>query len=293
VDQTLDIVRSFNSFSDPGAYPSSSEDQPFCFLERQDAEHTSPCIDGQHDVDGVGQRLTSSTYSHTDSQPQASSNLDHATLPFHQHSDQLPELVFQEYTTIATEQIDSNLHNTGYTTQGTYSSYGDKYQLRLPTCVLKRDEAELVRHFFSGFSDAFDLGDPDRVFSSWLSTRVLQHPRLLESILTIASRHFGKGETNTTCLDSAAEPSSDYTQRLPSSMSYIDSTIHKTHSVANLLSRFAHSMEGQCLFHQCLSFSVVPKHLGGDFAKAEPFSLIARYAQLNARPLLPPSVKRT
>ncbi|PCD32474.1 hypothetical protein AU210_008723 [Fusarium oxysporum f. sp. radicis-cucumerinum] len=246
VDQTLDIVRSFNSLSDPEAYPSSSEDQPFCLLEGQDTEHTSPCIGSQHAVDDAQQRPTSSTYSHTDSQPQESSNLGHATLPFHQHSDQLPGLVFHEYTNVTTEQIDSNLNNTEFTAQDTYASYGDKYQLRLPTCVLKQDEAELVRHFFSGFSDAFDLGDPDRPFSSWISTRVLQYPRLLESVLTIASRHLDKGKTSTTCLDSAAEPSSDYTQRLPSISSNIDSSMEETHSVADLLSRFAQSMEAKC-----------------------------------------------
>ncbi|EXK81829.1 hypothetical protein FOQG_13807 [Fusarium oxysporum f. sp. raphani 54005] len=246
VDQTLDIVRSFNSLSDPEAYPSSSEDQPFCLLEGQDTEHTSPCIGSQHAVDDAQQRPTSSTYSHTDSQPQESSNLGHATLPFHQHSDRLPGLVFHEYTNVATEQIDSNLNNTEFTAQDTYASYGDKYQLRLPTCVLKQDEAELVRHFFSGFSDAFDLGDPDRPFSSWISTRVLQYPRLLESVLTIASRHLGKGKTSTTCLDSAAESSSDYTQRLPSISSNIDSSMEETHSVADLLSRFAQSMEAKC-----------------------------------------------
>ncbi|EGU89150.1 hypothetical protein FOXB_00335 [Fusarium oxysporum f. sp. conglutinans Fo5176] len=246
VDQTLDIVRSFNSLSDPEAYPSSSEDQPFCLLEGQDTEHTSPCIGSQHAVDDAQQRPTSSTYSHTDSQPQESSNLGHATLPFHQHSDRLPGLVFHEYTNVATEQIDSNLNNTEFTAQDTYASYDDKYQLRLPTCVLKQDEAELVRHFFSGFSDAFDLGDPDRPFSSWISTRVLQYPRLLESVLTIASRHLGKGKTSTTCLDSAAESSSDYTQRLPSISSNIDSSMEETHSVADLLSRFARSMEAKC-----------------------------------------------
>ncbi|KAJ4073117.1 hypothetical protein NW761_014440 [Fusarium oxysporum] len=246
VDQTLDIVRSFNSLSDPEAYPSSSEDQPFCLLEGQDTEHTSPCIGSQHAVDDAQQRPTSSTYSHTDSQPQESSNLGHATLPFHQHSDRLPGLVFHEYTNVATEQIDSNLNNTEFTAQDTYASYGDKYQLRLPTCVLKQDEAELVRHFFSGFSDAFDLGDPDRPFSSWISTRVLQYPRLLKSVLTIASRHLGKGKTSTSCLDSAAEPSSDYTQRLPSISSNINSSMEETHSVADLLSRFAQSMEAKC-----------------------------------------------
>jgi hypothetical protein len=245
VDQTLDTVRSFNSLSEPEADPGSSEDQPLSLLERRDAEYTSQCIDGQHDTDGLEQRPASSTYSHVDSQPQRSNNLDHATLPFHQHPDQLPELVFPEYTPIATEQINSSWHNTGYTPQGTYTSYGGRYRLGLPTCVLKRDDAELVRHFFSGFSDAFDLGDPDRPFSSWLSTRVLQFPRLLESILTIASRHLGKKETSTALLDSAADSSSDHTQHLPSITSIIDSTIQKTHSVANLLSRFAHTMEGQ------------------------------------------------
>ncbi|KAG7412047.1 hypothetical protein Forpe1208_v009547 [Fusarium oxysporum f. sp. rapae] len=230
----------------PEAYPSSSEDQPFCLLEGQDTEHTSPCIGSQHADDDGQQRPTSSTYSHTDSQPQESSNLGHATLPFHQHSDRLPGLVFHEYTNVTTEQIDSNLNNTEFTAQDTYASYGDKYQLRLPTCVLKQDEAELVRHFFSGFSDAFDLGDPDRPFSSWISTRVLQYPRLLESVLTIALRHLGKGKTSTTCLDSAAEPSSDYTQSLPSISSNIDSSMKETHSVADLLSRFAQSMEAKC-----------------------------------------------
>jgi hypothetical protein len=226
VDQTLDTVRSFNSLSEPEADPAY---YPFSSLERQDAEHKSPCNDDQHDA-----------------QLQASSNLDHATLPFHQHPDQLPQLVFQEYTPIATGQIDSDWYNTGYTLQGTYASYGDRYQLGLPTCTLKQGEAELVRHFFSGFSDAFDLGDLDRAFSSWLSTRVLQYPRLLESVLTIASKHLGKEVIKTACLD-LEEPSSDRTQRLPGINSITDFSLRKTDSVASLLSRFTHTMEGQCL----------------------------------------------
>ncbi|KAF5548616.1 hypothetical protein FMEXI_4618 [Fusarium mexicanum] len=222
---------------------SSSDDQPLYFLERQDEETTPLPVDSQHGVDGGEQRLTSSTCSPTDRQQQASSNLDSGPSTFHHHSNQLPELVLHHYTTIATEEIDNDLHNNGYPTQGTYASYGDRYQLRLPTCVLKQDEAELVRHFFSGFSDAFDLGDPDRSFSSWLSTRVLQYPRLLDSILTIASRHLGKGKTSTPFLASTPETSSDYTRSLPSVSVDIDST-QTVHSVADLLSRFAHSMEG-------------------------------------------------
>ncbi|KAG4257853.1 hypothetical protein FPRO03_02808 [Fusarium proliferatum] len=244
LDQTLDIVRSFNSFSDPEAYPSSSEEQSYYFLERQDEENTPLSGSSRHDVDGGEHHLTSSTYSHTDTQPQETSNLCHSTLQFHQQSDQLPGLVFHEYTNITTEQINGN---TEFAAQDTYASYGDRYQLRLPTCVLKQDEAELVRHFFSGFSDAFDLGDPDRPFSSWLSTRVLQYPRLLESILTIVSRHFGKGRTNQGSLDSVAEPLPQSNPRLPNMSSNIDCSMEEIHSVVDLLSRFAQSMEAKRL----------------------------------------------
>ncbi|CAJ0547154.1 Ff.00g017810.m01.CDS01 [Fusarium sp. VM40] len=221
VDQTLDTVRSFNSLSDPEA---DSVDYPFPSLERQDADK-SPCNDG-------------------DTQLQESSNLDHTTLPFHQHPDQLPQLVFEEYTPIATGHIDSDWYNTGYTPQGTYASYGDRHQLGLPTCTLKQSEAELVRYFFSGFSDAFDLGDPDRAFSSWLSARVLQYPRLLESVLTTASKHSGKEVIKTACLDQG-EPSSDHTQRLPGIDSITDFSLRYTDSVAGLLSRFKHTMEAK------------------------------------------------
>ncbi|WZH46658.1 uncharacterized protein QYS62_007748 [Fusarium acuminatum] len=217
-------VRSFNSWSEPEADPA---DYPFSSLEIQDAQQKSPCNDDQGDA-----------------QLQESSNLDHATLPFHQHPDQLPQLVFEEYTPIATGQIDSDWYNTGYTPQGTYASYGDRHQLGLPTCTLKQGEAELVRYFFSGFSDAFDLGDPDRAFSSWLSTRVLQYPRLLESVLTTASKHSGKEVIKTACLDQE-EPSSDLTQRLPGINSITDFSLRKTGSVASLLSRFTHTMEAK------------------------------------------------
>ncbi|KAG5770232.1 hypothetical protein H9Q72_002806 [Fusarium xylarioides] len=230
----------------PDAYPSSSEDQPVYFLERQNEEDTPLSATSRHDVDGGEQRLTSSTYSYTETQPQESSNLGHSTLSFHQHPDQLPGLVFHEYTSVATEQIDRNLNSTEFTAQDTYASYGDKYQLRLPTCVLKKDEAELVRHFFSGFSDALDLGDPDRSFSSWLSTRVLQYPRLLESILTIASRHLGKERTSTACMDSVDETSSGYSQRLPSIGSNMICPMEEINSVADLLSRIAQGMEDKC-----------------------------------------------
>lgn len=254
----MDIVRSFNSFSDPEAYPSSSEEQSYYFLERQDEENSPLSRSSRYDVDGGEQRLTSSTYSHTDTQPQETSNLCNSTLQFHQQSDQLPGLVFHEYTNATTEQISGD---TEFVAQDTYASYGDRYQLRLPTCVLKQDEAELVRHFFSGFSDAFDLGDPDRPFSSWLSTRVLQYPRLLESILTIVSRHFGKGEKSTACMGSAAEPSSDCTQRLPSISSNIACSMEEIHSVVDLLSRFAQNIEGQYLNRQCWAFSLSGTHL--------------------------------
>ncbi|VTT56118.1 unnamed protein product [Fusarium fujikuroi] len=240
LDQTLDIVRSFNSFSDPEAYPSSSEEQSYYFLERQDEGNTPLSGSSRHDVDGGEHHLTSSTYSHTDTQPQETSNLGHSTLQFHQQSDQLPGLVFDDYTNVTTEQINGD---TEFAAQDTYASYGDRYQLRLPTCGLKQDEAELVRHFFSGFSDAFDLGDPDRPFSSWLSTRVLQYPRLLESILTIVSRHFGKRRTNSGCLDSAAEPLSESNPRSPNISSNINCSMEEIHSVVDLLSRFAQSME--------------------------------------------------
>ncbi|KAF5577456.1 hypothetical protein FPANT_10398 [Fusarium pseudoanthophilum] len=250
--QTLDIVRSFNSVSDPESYPSSSEDQAFYLLERQDEEDTPPFAASQHHVDSSEPRFNSSIYSYTDTQTQKSRTLGHSTLPFHQHSEQLPGLVFHEYTTDTT-----NNNNTEFGRQDNYASYGDRYQLRLPTCVLKRDEAELVRHFFSGFSDSFDLGDPDRLFSSWLSTRVLKYPQLLESILSIAARHLGKGRTSTACLDPAAESASDYTQRIPSISSNICFPIKEINSVADLLSRFAHSMEGQYLNSQCVVFTVV------------------------------------
>lgn len=253
----MDIVRSFKSFSDPGTYLGPSEDQSFYFLERQDEGNTPLSLGSRHDVDGGEQLLTSSTYSHTDTQPQQAGNLGHANFQFHQHPNQLPGLVFHEYTSVTTEQIDNDLINTEFTAQDIYTSYGDRYKLRLPTCALKRDEAELVRHFFSGFSDAFDLGDPDRPFSSWLSTRVLQYPRLLDSILTIVSRHLGKGKTSTGCLDSAAEPFSENTPRLPSISSYINCSVEEIHSVVDLLSRVAQSMEGQCLSRQCLVLYVV------------------------------------
>lgn len=240
----MDIVRSFNSFSDPETYPSSSEEQSYYFLERQDEENTPLSGSNRHDFDDGEQRLTSSTYSHTDAQPSETGNLGHSTLQFHQQSDQLPGLAFHEYTNVTTDQINGE---TEFAAQDTYASYGDRYQLRLPTCVLKQDEAKLVRHFFSGFSDAFDLGDPDRPFSSWLSTRVLQYPRLLESILTIVSRHFGKGRTNSGCLDSAAEPLSESNPRLPNISSNINCSMEEIHSVVDLLSQFAQSMEGQCL----------------------------------------------
>ncbi|KAM0469246.1 hypothetical protein ACHAP7_010144 [Fusarium lateritium] len=251
VDQTLDTVRSFNSFSEGEAEadPGSPEDQPFPLLEEQDARQTSPCIGGQHNPDGLEQRPTSSPYSHTEGQLQTSSRLENTTLPFHQHPDQLPELVFQGYTPIVTDQIDSDWHTIRDTPQGTYASYGDRYQLGLPTSVIKREEAGLVRHFFSGVSDAFDLGDPDRAFSSWLSTRVLQYPRLLDSILTIASRHLGKEDTNTTSPDPEARSYSDFTLRLPSITSIINSTVQKTNSVTNLLLRFAHTMEAKDSIH--------------------------------------------
>ncbi|CEI63536.1 unnamed protein product [Fusarium venenatum] len=242
-------VRSSNSFSEPEADPGSSEDQTVSLLQRRDAEFTSPCINVQDDIDGLGHHPASPIYSHTDSEPQGSSHLDQATLPFHQPPHQLPELVLQEYTPIATEQTESSWHNTKYTPQGTNSSYGDRHQLGLPICVLKQNDAELLRHFFSGFSNAFDLGDPDRPFSSWLSTRVLQFPRFLESILTIASRHLGKEETNTAFSNSAANASSDHAQHLPSIASIIDLTIQETHSVTNLLSRFVRTMEAKNLIY--------------------------------------------
>ncbi|KAF5674601.1 hypothetical protein FDENT_9995 [Fusarium denticulatum] len=244
LDKESRVVRI--AVQNPDIYPSSSEDQPVYFLTRQNERGNTPLsVASQHEVDGGEQRQTSLTYSPTDSLPQASSNLGSAASTFHHHSDHLPELVLHHYTTIATEQIDNDLNNTGYAPQGTYASYGDRYQLRLPTCVLKQDEAELVRHFFSGLSDAFDLGDPDRSFSCWLSTRVLQYPRLLDSILTIASRHLGKGKTGTPFLVTMSEPSPDYTRSLPSINLDIDS-MQKIHSVANLLSRFADRMEGEC-----------------------------------------------
>ncbi|KAL6918699.1 hypothetical protein FSST1_002725 [Fusarium sambucinum] len=242
-------VRSSNSLSEPEADPGSSEDQTVSLLRRRDAEFTSSCIDGQDDIDGLGHHLASPIYSHTDSEPQVSSHLDQTTLPYHQPPHQLPELVLQEYAPIATEQTESGWHNTKYTPQGTHSSYGDRHQLGLPICVLKRNDAELLRHFFSGFSNAFDLGDPDRPFSSWLSTRVLQFPRLLESILMIASRHLGKEDTNTTFLNSEADASSCHAQLLPSIASIIDLTIKETHSVTSLLSRFVRTMEAKNLIY--------------------------------------------
>ncbi|KAF5547480.1 hypothetical protein FPHYL_10220 [Fusarium phyllophilum] len=251
--ETSIVIKAFNAdfaiaglAPNPEAYPSSSEDQHVYFLERQDEEDKPLSVAIQHDVDDGEQRLTSSTYSFTDTQPQGSSSLGHSALPFHQHAEQLPGMVFHEYTNDSAGQIDSDLNNTEFTAQDTYASYGDRYQLGLPTCVLKRDEAELVRHFFSGFSDAFDLGDPDRAFSSWLSTRVLQHPRLLDSILTIASRHLGKERTSTACLDSVHETSSGYSQRLPSIGSNMICPMEGINSVADLLSRFAQSMEAKC-----------------------------------------------
>ncbi|KAF4443590.1 hypothetical protein FACUT_1227 [Fusarium acutatum] len=243
VDQTLDIVRSLYSFSDPEAYPSSSEDQPVYFSERQDEGDAPLSVASQQDVNGGEQRLTSSTYSYTDTQAQESRTLGHSTIAFHQNPDQLPGLVFHEYANDSAEQINLDLNNTEFTAQDSYASYGDRYQLRLPTCVLKRDDAELVRHFFSGFSDAFDLGDPDRSFSRWLSTRLLQYPRLLESVLAITSRHLGKGRTSTACLDSAPEPSPDHIQNLLSISSNISCSVEEIHSVVGLLSRFAQSME--------------------------------------------------
>ncbi|KAF5974263.1 ARCA-like protein [Fusarium coicis] len=212
---------------DPEAYPRSSEDQAFYFLERQVEEDSPPFAASQHNVDGGEPRLNSSTYSYIDTP----------------NPDQLPGLVFHEYTNATTEQIGSNLNNAEFTAQDSYASYGDRYKLRLPACVLKRDDAELVRHFFSAFSDSFDFGDPDRPFSSWISNRVLQYPRLLESILMIASKHLVKGRMTTACLESAAELSSDYTQRLPSTRSGIDYSMEEINSVVDLLSRFAQSME--------------------------------------------------
>ncbi|KAF5558538.1 ARCA-like protein [Fusarium napiforme] len=236
----------------PEAYPSSSEDQAFYFLGRQDEEDTPSFEASQHNVDSKELRLDSSTYSFTDTQAQESRTLGDSILPFHQNPGQLPGLVFHEYTTDTT-----NVNNAEFATHDNYASYGDRYQLRLSTCVLKRDEAELVRHFFSGFSDAFDLGDPDRSFSSWFSTRVLQYPRLLESILSIASRHLGRGSTCAANADSAAEASSNYIRGLPSVSSNIGCSMAEIDSVTNLLSRFAQSMEGQYLNSQYVVFTLV------------------------------------
>ncbi|KAF5601195.1 hypothetical protein FPCIR_2377 [Fusarium pseudocircinatum] len=248
--ETYIVTEAFNvDFATAGldpnleAYPSSSEDQPFYFVERQDEEDTALSVASHHDVKGREQRLASSTYSYTDTQPPESNDLDHSTLPFHQHPDHLPGLVFHEYTNATTDQIDNNLNHAEFTAQAGYASYGDRYQLRLPTCVLKRDEAELVRHFFSGFSDAFDLGDPDRSFSSWLSTRVLQYPRLLESILTVAAKHLGRERTTTAYLDSAADSPSNYSQPFPGVNSNIGCSMEEINPVADLLSRFAQGTE--------------------------------------------------
>ena len=246
MDQTLDTVRSFNSLSDPEGDPGSSEDQSRSLRRIQDAESTSPCIDGQHDTESLRHLLASPTYLHTDNEHQGSSHLNHATLPFHQTPDQLPELLLQQYAPIEAEQTESSWHNNRHTRQITQSSYGDRYRLHLPSYVLERSDADLIRHFFSGFSDAFDLGDPDRPFSSWLASRLLQSSQLLKSILTIASRHLGKEETNI-ILSSVADTSSDHTKHLPSITSIIDLDSQETLSVTGLLSRFLHVMEGQYL----------------------------------------------
>jgi hypothetical protein len=94
-----------------------SEDQAFYFLGRQDEEDRPLSVASQHDVNRGEQRLTSSTYSFTDTQPQG-----HSTLSFHQHSEQLPGLTFHEYTNVSTQQIDRNPNNTEFAAQETYAS---------------------------------------------------------------------------------------------------------------------------------------------------------------------------